>query len=147
MSHSNDMAILAITKNHTVGVDIECIKPINDTISIVQQYFSSKEKAEFLTVPAEQKLEAFYAIWTRKEAFIKAIGDGLSYPLDIFDVSFFPRDPIKILAISNSTIEASKWSLNGFTFNHANNSYITAIITKSVPKKIICFYYPRDLFL
>lgn len=145
MSASNIMAMLAITKNDLLGIDIECIKPIDDIINIAKQFFSSKEISNFLLIPEYKKLEAFYTIWTRKEAFIKAIGDGLSYPINNFDVSFLPRDPIKIFKINNSTSEATKWSLTSFDFNYLNNLYITAIIIKSTPKNIIPFYYPRDL--
>ena len=133
------MAILAITKNHSIGVDLECIKPIENVTNIAKQFFSPNEQYEFLSVPTHQKLEAFYTAWTRKEAFIKAIGYGLSYPLELFDVTFLPTDPIKILKINNSTTEAAKWSLTSFNVNYSNNLYITAVTTKSKPKNIAIF--------
>ena len=141
LSHSNDMAIVAIIKNHPLGVDVEYIKPVDDINDIVENFFSNQEKIKFLLLPGEKKLEAFYTIWTRKEAFVKAVGNGLSYPLDDFEVSFLENEPARILKVNDSEIEAKRWSLNGFTFQHANNCYITAIATKSRVKNIIRFYY------
>ncbi len=141
VSHSNNMAIVAIIKHHTIGIDLEYIKPINDLDSIVEK-FSMEEKNKFLLLPNEQKLRAFYTIWTRKEAFIKAIGRGLSTSLDTFEVSFLENEPAQILKIKNSTAESKKWVLSCFTFvDHANNEYIIAIATKSNVKNIIKFYY------
>jgi 4'-phosphopantetheinyl transferase len=139
------MAILAITKKHPIGVDLECIKPIEDITDIARQFFSPQEHSKFILVPEDQKIETFYTIWTRKEAFIKAIGEGLSYPLNTFDVAFLSNDPVKILQINNSTIDTAKWSLHSLTFNYLNNLYIIAIITNSPPKNMIYFNYSIDI--
>jgi len=141
MSHSHNMAILAITKAYPIGADLECLKPIENVTDIARQFFSPQEYSKFILVPEDQKIETFYTIWTRKEAFIKAIGEGLSYPLNIFDVAFLPNDPIKILKINNSIIEAAKWSLHNLTFNYLNNLYIIAIITNNHTKDIISFHF------
>lgn len=145
MSHSYNMAILAITKKHSIGIDLECIQPMENVIDIANQFFSPQEYSKFVLVPSSQKIKTFYTIWTRKEAFVKAIGEGLYYPLNAFEVTFLPTEPIKILKINNSTAEAAKWSLNSSTFNYANNQYISAIITKSYSKKIVSFHYPNNL--
>lgn len=145
MSHSHNMAILAITKKHPIGVDIECIKPIKNITGIANQLFSPQEYSKFVLVPSNQKIETFYKIWTRKEAFIKAIGKGFSYPLNAFDVSFNCNEPAKILRINDSTVEASKWSLSSFNFKYADNLYIISTIVKSYPKKIFSFFCSNDL--
>lgn len=145
MSHSHEMAILAITKKHPIGVDLECIKPMENVTDIAHQFFSPQEYSKFTLVPTNQKIKTFYTIWTRKEAFIKAIGKGLSYPLNTFEVAFLPTDPIKILKINNSTTDASKWSLNSYIFNYKHHRYLIAIVTKSKPKQLISFRYPNDL--
>ncbi len=145
MSHSHNMAILAITKIHPIGADLEYLKPIEDVTDLALQFFSPQEFSKFALVPTNQKVKAFYTIWTRKEAFVKAIGKGLSYSLNTFDVAFLPNDPVNILKINNSTVEAAKWSLNSSTFNYVNHMYMAAIITKSKPKQIISFHYPKNL--
>lgn len=135
MSHSQDMAILAIAKKHSIGADIECIKPVNDLTTIVKKFFSIRENFDYLLIPEHHKTKAFYSVWTRKEAFTKAIGKGLLYPFKAFDVTSLPNDAAKILSIKNSTIEASRWVLYEFIFNYLNNLYVANIAIKSAGKK------------
>jgi len=129
MSHSHDVAILGIIKNHTIGVDIESLKPMDDIANIAQEFFSPKEIPDFLLLSECDRLEFFYTTWTRKEAFVKAIGQGLSYQPNIFDVSL-----------------AFQWSLNEFIVNHESTRYAIAIATKGLPPKIISFYYSEFFF-
>ena len=75
--------------------------------------------------------DAFYQIWTRKEAFVKAIGEGLSYPLDRFSVAFHMDKPVRMIHISNSTIEANKWLLNSFDMRRNGQNYKIACIVKN----------------
>lgn len=124
MSHSHDVAILGIMKNHTIGVDIECLKPMHDIVNIAQEFFSPKEIADFLLLSECDRLEFFYTTWTKKEAFVKAIGEGLSYQPNLVDVSM-----------------ALEWSLNGFILKHKNDRYAIAIATKGESPKIFSFYY------
>ena len=145
MSNSNKMAVLAITQKDLIGVDIEYLKPIDDIINIAHNFFSETEFKTLAEVPITQQLKAFYTIWTRKEALVKASGEGLSaYPVDTFNVAFLPTEPIKLIDINNSTHEADKWSLNGFTFEHSGGSYIAATVTKNTPKQMLSFYYEKE---
>ncbi len=85
ISHSRDLILFAFAKNHNIGVDIEFInKDIN--LDIAERFFSAHEAQALLKMPAAQQPRAFFNCWTRKEAFIKAIGKGLSFPLNKFDV-------------------------------------------------------------
>ena len=111
LSHSHGLALYAFTCDRSVGVDIECIRPMPAAEQIVERFFSPREHSVFCSLPQNQKLEAFFNCWTRKEAYIKAIGDGLAHPLDRIEVSLTPGEPARLLSIEGNTHEASRWSL------------------------------------
>jgi 4'-phosphopantetheinyl transferase len=111
LSHSGSFALVAVTQSRIIGVDVERMREGISSLSIARQYFSPAEIAELETVPAEQKETAFFACWTRKEAFIKAKGLGLSLPLDSFDVSLTPDEPSILRAVRPQPQEATRWTL------------------------------------
>lgn len=111
VSHSNRLALYAIACSAEIGVDIEFIQPLTDIEEIAGHFFSPNENAVFHSIPASQKLAAFYNCWTRKEAFIKVSGAGLAHPLHEFDVSLAPGEPARILSISGDVRRAACWSL------------------------------------
>jgi 4'-phosphopantetheinyl transferase len=86
MSHSKNMLCLAFVKNQTIGIDIEVMKPINDHLEIANRYFSNSEIEQLNSFSDDKVLEGFYTCWTSKEAVIKLLGEGLSFPLKDFDV-------------------------------------------------------------
>ena len=106
VSHSQDLGILAVARAE-VGVDIECFRPIEDFEAIVSRYFSPVEAAALMRFEPERRLTAFFYCWTRKEAFIKARGEGLSYPLQNFEVTLVPGEPGRLLRISGD--EIARW--------------------------------------
>lgn len=85
VSHSHEMAVYAITRATAIGVDIEKIEATYED-GVAKRYFSDQEYAQLLALPAAQRTQGFYAIWSRKEALVKAVGEGLSYPLSNFSV-------------------------------------------------------------
>src|SRR5262249_19798979 len=93
VAHSHDLALLAIAEGRRVGLAIGQVRPMADVVSIVARYFSARERAAFQALPDDQRLEAFFRCWTRKEAYLKATGDGLSFPLDSLAVSLAPGEP------------------------------------------------------
>lgn len=111
LSHSGSFALVAVTLNRIIGVDVERMREGISSLSIARQYFSPAEIVELETVPADQKETAFFACWTRKEAFIKAKGLGLSLPLDSFDVSLTPDEPAILRAVRPQPQEAARWTL------------------------------------
>jgi 4'-phosphopantetheinyl transferase len=111
LSHSGSFALVAVTQSRIIGVDVERMREGISSLSIARQYFSPAEIAELETVPAEQKETAFFACWTRKEAFIKAKGLGLSLPLDSFDVSLTQDEPAILRAVRPQPQEAARWTL------------------------------------
>jgi 4'-phosphopantetheinyl transferase len=87
ISHSGGYALIALTLENKLGIDIEEINPEIDYQSLSNRFFSDKEKNELLSLDREQQCDAFYHIWTRKESFIKATGKGIAFGLDRFSVS------------------------------------------------------------
>lgn len=111
LSHSHDHAVLAITPNHRIGTDMEFVNPERATDAIATRFFAPNEAAKLQSLPPEERLEAFFQCWTRKEAYVKAIGSGLSLPLSSFEVTFGPNTPPSILQIQDPVETASHWRL------------------------------------
>jgi 4'-phosphopantetheinyl transferase len=112
VSHSGEMALYALARGREVGVDVEEVRRMEDGLGIAERFFSPAEVAAFRSLPAEIRDDAFFNCWTRKEAYIKAVGEGLSFPLHVFDVSLAPGEPARLLA-SRDPRQAERWSLRG----------------------------------
>ncbi len=111
MSCSKALALYAFTRDTEIGVDIEYIRDLSEMEPIAERFFSARESAAFYTLPESARREAFFNCWTRKEAFLKATGDGLSGPLDGFDVSLVPGEPARLLGINGDARAVSRWSI------------------------------------
>jgi 4'-phosphopantetheinyl transferase len=111
LSHSGDFALVAVTRGRKVGVDVERMRTGIEADIIGGQYFSPAEMSELQSLPVEQQETAFFICWTRKEAYIKAQGMGLSLPLDSFDVSLIPDQPAILQATRPDAGEAAHWTL------------------------------------
>jgi 4'-phosphopantetheinyl transferase len=111
LSHSGDFALVAVAQERKVGVDVERIRQGISSHVIARQYFSKSEIAELQSLPLEQRESAFFTCWTRKEAYIKAQGIGLSLPLESFDVSLTPNEPAILRAVRPDPQEANRWTL------------------------------------
>ena len=111
LSHSEGLALYVFTRGHEVGVDVEYMREISEMEQIVEQFFSVRERVFFGTLPTSEKHKAFLNWWTRKEAFMKAVGEGLSYPLDRFDVSAEPGKSVELLRTVGVAKEGPRWSI------------------------------------
>ena len=111
LSHSRDISLLAVARNRSVGVDVEYIRSDLEIEAIARRFFSYSEVSDLLSLPQRVQNLAFFSGWTRKEAFIKARGQGLSIPLDGFDVSLLPSEPAALLASRLVPEVGSRWSI------------------------------------
>lgn len=127
VTHSGGIALLAFTRRREIGVDVEQVRHDFDPGAIATRYFSAHEQNQLADLPAEEKVDAFFRCWTRKEAYIKATGDGLSLPLSQFDVSLVPGEINALLATRPDGSEASSWLLREAPAGHG---YIAALCVR-----------------
>jgi 4'-phosphopantetheinyl transferase len=110
-SHSGELALYAFVQDHEVGIDVELIKGDFETEEIAERFFSPYEIKTLSALPAAEKPAAFFRCWTRKEAYIKAIGSGLSHPLDQFDVTLAPNEPAALLRVHQDPESVARWTM------------------------------------
>ena len=111
VSNSAGLILYAVTQGREIGVDLEAIQPAIAQERIPERFFSSREVAALRALPVDAQAGAFFACWTRKEAYVKATGEGLTLRLDSFDVSLVPGHPAALLCTRGKVQEASRWRL------------------------------------
>jgi 4'-phosphopantetheinyl transferase len=111
VSHSANMALIAVGSEHRLGVDIEEIRHDVDTTALAERFFSVRERAGLQALPDHLRVPAFFACWTRKEAFLKATGEGLSFPLADFSVTTHPDLEPELEEIKGSADDGKQWFL------------------------------------
>ncbi|MHB8216824.1 MAG: 4'-phosphopantetheinyl transferase family protein [Candidatus Sulfotelmatobacter sp.] len=127
VSHSGGIALLAFSRRREVGVDVEQVRRDFDVEAIASRFFSAHEQEQLAALPNEEKFESFFRCWTRKEAFIKATGAGLSLPLQQFDVSVAPGNSDALLSTRPDNSEAALWSLREIP---AAPGYVSALCAR-----------------
>lgn len=110
-AHSHETALYGVTLGREIGIDLEYIRPDLASDHVAERFFSRQEVAALRALSPASRLEAFFNCWTRKEAYIKARGEGLSLPLDRFEVSLAPGEPAALVSTPDDPPEASRWSL------------------------------------
>ena len=128
VSHCNDVAVYAFSCGHEIGIDVEAVRIISDADDIAAHYFSHSENATYQTLRPRDRPLGFFNCWTRKEAFVKALGDGLSIPLDRFDVTLTPGEPAQVLRVENTPGDHSGWWLDSLS---PAPGYVAAIASPS----------------
>ena len=112
LSHSGDVAAYAFSMEQEIGIDVERIREIANADNIAARFFSARENETYDALAPIDKPLGFWNCWTRKEAFIKALGDGLTYSLHAFDVSLRPGEPAEILRVGDIPGAQCGWSLH-----------------------------------
>lgn len=110
-SHAAELALYAFVHDYEVGIDVEYINRDFASEEIAQRFFSAYEVRMLTALPPTERAAAFFRCWTRKEAYIKAIGSGLSHPLDTFDVTLAPNEPAALLRVEQDPESVRRWSL------------------------------------
>jgi 4'-phosphopantetheinyl transferase len=127
VSHSGTAALLAFARGRALGVDIEMIREGFDPVGLAHRFFSTHEQSQLAALDPSDKYPGFFRCWTRKESYIKAVGTGLSLPLDQFDVSLLPGDQNALLATRPEVSDAAMWSLREVP---AGAGYIAALCVR-----------------
>jgi len=112
LSHSGKLALVGLARGRDIGIDIELIREDFAGEQIAERFFSAREVACFRSIPEDRRAQSFFSCWTRKEAYIKARGEGLSMPLDKFDVAFAPGEAAALLDTRIDPREVERWSLH-----------------------------------
>lgn len=119
LSHSGNLLLIGVALNYDIGVDVEKTEYFPEMDGVAKNFFSNYEYQSFIRLNEDQKIEGFFNCWTRKEAFIKAIGSGLSYSLKEFDVTLIPEEEARLIKVKNDETEGESWSL--FSFDIMSN--------------------------
>jgi 4'-phosphopantetheinyl transferase len=114
VAHSGDIAVYAFSRGREVGVDVEAVRAIPDVDAVAARFFSRRENEAYRALASGDRAFGFFNCWTRKEAFVKALGNGLRHPPDSFDVSLAPGEPARILRIGNEPGRYCRWRMAGF---------------------------------
>jgi 4'-phosphopantetheinyl transferase len=127
VSHCDDVAVYAFSPGSEVGIDVEAIRVIDDADDIAARFFSRLELDAYRALDARDKPLGFVNCWTRKEAFVKAVGDALSMPLHDVEVTLAPGEPARILRVKHEPGADSDWSLASFA---PAPGFVTAVVSK-----------------
>jgi 4'-phosphopantetheinyl transferase len=111
LSHSQGMSVMAFSLKREIGVDVEYIRQDLEIETLASRFFSKNEATKLLNLPIPLRYQAFFRCWTRKEAYIKARGEGMSIALDQFEVSLLPDETPALLSVAGNADEVSRWSL------------------------------------
>lgn len=128
VSHSQDVAVYAITCGREVGVDVEAIAEMKDRDEVAGHCFSAREIDAYRKLDEADRTLGFYNCWTRKEALVKALGDGLNFSLADFDVTLDPGAPARILALGATPGDECGWEMHAFA---PQAGYVAAVVIEA----------------
>jgi len=140
VSHSNRLALFAVMYEREVGVDLEWVRDDFASLELAERFFSPAEVTALRALPTGARTNAFFECWTRKEAYVKACGRGLSYPLHRFTVSLTPDTPAALLSTDDNPCEASRWSIINLC---PAAGYRAALAVEAPPPRLYCWQAPR----
>ena len=114
LAHSQDLALFAFGWNRQIGIDLEYVRRMPDEDDFARQFFSIREAAFITSLQGDEKTDAFFRMWTCKEAILKAIGKGLTRPLNQTEVALDGMDNVRIISFDGDVNEAARWQLLTF---------------------------------
>jgi 4'-phosphopantetheinyl transferase len=141
LSHSNGLALIAGTRQAALGVDVERLRFVPEADQIAAKFFSAHENAMLNAIPAEQKMEAFFHCWTRKEAYLKATGEGIADALPRIEVSLTPGQPARLSKIDGDALAAAPWRLGGLA---PAPGFVGALAIKADSYRLACWRWARN---
>lgn len=111
LSNSDELALVAFSRDAELGADLERLRPMPDGLDIAERFFSAPERRVLAAQPPAERDLAFFRCWTRKEAYLKAVGEGITVRLDAFDVTLAAGEPPRMLSIDGDPARAAAWAL------------------------------------
>jgi 4'-phosphopantetheinyl transferase len=138
VSHSDGLALYAVTRGRRIGIDVEGLRRDLANEQIAERFFSPGEVQMLRSLPGDQRTEAFFACWTRKEAYLKARGEGLAFRLDHFDVSLAPGRPAALLRVEGALEEPLRWSLRELS---PAPGYVAAVAVDGDGYRLKCWQF------
>lgn len=126
-SHSHELAVYGFVQEREIGVDVEYVKDDFKSEEIAGHFFSAHEVQTLMALPNDERTAAFFRCWTRKEAYIKALGSGLSHPLDQFDVTLTAHESAALLRDAQDAEAVARWEM----FNLELDDYAGAVVVES----------------
>jgi 4'-phosphopantetheinyl transferase len=135
LAHSGAVVLFAFTRAGEVGIDVELAESRARDERLAERFFSAAEVAVLHALPRSERPGAFLRCWTRKEAFLKARGDGLQLALDTFDVSLAPGQPVAVMRTEWSRTEPTEWSLSDLS--DERRGYIAALAIRTAARPVI----------
>jgi 4'-phosphopantetheinyl transferase len=114
LSNSHELALVGFLRGLEIGVDVEHQKPMADLVQISERFFSLSERQALLGLAEELRPQGFFNCWTRKEAYLKAVGEGLAAALDSFDVTLRPGEAPRMLTLRGDAARAARWTFAAF---------------------------------
>ena len=141
VSHSHGLALFAFSLGGDVGVDVECVRPSRREMDLAQRFFSPQEVSALRAFPESLQREVFYHCWTRKEAYIKARGAGLSIELASFTVSLAPDTRTHLPITGHDSTEPGRWWLRPL---EPGEGYVGAVAAEGAEWKLKLFQYEPE---
>jgi len=136
VSHSHGLALMAFSLGRQLGVDVESIRPAVASEEIAERFFSLQEVTELQSLPPARRAEGFFLCWTRKEAYVKAIGDGLQIPLKSFHVSLTPSEPARL-----ESADSERWTLRSL---RPGAGFVGALVAEGKDWDLHCWDWVQE---
>jgi 4'-phosphopantetheinyl transferase len=140
IAHSGGICLMAVGLFENLGIDVEWKRTARDLVAIADRFFAPIEARAVASLPADRLLDAFYAVWCRKEAYVKALGSGIGGGLDRFEVTVLPDEPARVLRVVGDSHEAARWTLCDLP---APSGFAAALALRGAPKAIALYQLKR----
>jgi 4'-phosphopantetheinyl transferase len=136
LSHSHELALLAVSRGREVGVDLEWLSAVRDTDGIAARYFSPVERQALERLAPDQRRAAFLRGWVLKEAYLKACGDGLTRRLTDFDVAIDDGAQAAVLEVRDRPGDEARWMLQ---YLHPHREFVAALVVEGTGWGLECW--------
>ena len=145
VTHSGSLAVFSVASGCQLGVDVERIRPLTEMQDIARRFFCRDEVTEIMSLPSHERVQAFFCCWTRKEAYVKATGDGMSAALDGFRVTLRPNESARFVHVANDRNGAKAWTLHDLSLSRG---YAAALAYRDHRRRLSVFPIgdPAELF-